>query len=212
MKISAPREDFCLSELSEKDLYEDPFSLFTRWWDDAVNAQVNMLDAAVLSTLGEDQHPDGRVIFIKDFDERGLVFFSNYLSVKGRQLALDPHASLTLFWPQLERQVRVRGEVQKTDRTDSEKYFNKRPRGAQIGAWASPQSAILSSRVELEQAFKELEAKFHNQEIPCPPHWGGFRLIPEYFEFWQGRKNRLHDRFAYRYVRSGQWTLVRLAP
>ncbi len=171
-----------------------------------------MPDAAVLSTIGLDNHPDARVIFIKEFDERGLVFFTNYLSAKGQALAANPHACLTFFWPELERQVRVRGVVTKTNRSDSENYFKTRSRGAQLGAWASRQSEKLPSRLELDQAFKDIEAKFNDQDVPCPPHWGGLRLSPDYFEFWQGRKNRLHDRFMYERKGPNSWSVSRLSP
>lgn len=211
MVIAAPREDFGKRELNDDELGSEPYALLIRWWQEAINAQLMMPDAAVLSTVDSNNHPNARVIFIKDIDENGLVFFTNYQSQKGQELAHNPSASLVLFWADFERQVRIRGIVIKTNRADSEKYFNARPRGSQLGAWASKQSEELASREELDAHFLEAQTRFKDKEVPCPPHWGGYRLHPDYFEFWQGRSNRLHDRFAFT-LTAQQWKKKRLSP
>ena len=211
--VRAPsHKDFGKGQLSEKELGVKPFSLLNRWWQEAIDADVLMPDAAVLSTVDQHNYPNGRVVFIKALEEAGLVFFTNYHSQKGRELLHNPAASLVLFWPDCERQVRIRGAVVKTDRAASEHYFQARPRGSQLGAWASKQSEVLTSRDELEARFKESEIRFTGQEVPCPPHWGGYCLDPNYFEFWQGRSNRLHDRFSYTLNDAGKWEIVRLFP
>lgn len=212
MVIAAPRNDFGKRELSENELGTEPYGLLISWWQEALKAQLNMPDAAVLSTVDHENCPNARVIFIKDIDERGLVFFTNYQSQKGQELALNSSACLVLFWADFERQVRVRGTVAKTDRVESEKYFNARPRGSQLGAWASKQSEELTSRDELEARFKEVQARFDAAAVPCPPHWGGYRLHPNYFEFWQGRSNRLHDRFSFTLNKAQKWDIKRLSP
>lgn len=198
--------------LSEADILEDPYEFLERWWQDAIDAKVDLLDAVYLSTVDENNHPDARIVLLKSFDERGLVFFTNYHSQKAKQLEHNPHASLIIFWPKIERQIRIRGQVQKTTRIESEEYFSSRPHGAQIGAWASPQSEVIKSRKTLEQSFRGLEQHYQEGGVPCPPHWGGFRLVPNYFEFWQGRPNRLHDRFRFMLKDREHWLIARLAP
>lgn len=198
--------------LSDDDVLDNPFRQFTQWWNDTVSAGVPMVDAAHLATVDEHHHPDVRVVFIKNFDEKGLVFFTNYQSKKAEQLAHNPHAALNLFWPELERQIRIKGQVAKTSREESKIYFDSRPRGAQIGAWASPQSQVVKDRAQLEKNYADQSTHFMDREIPCPPHWGGFCLVPSYFEFWQGRSNRLHDRFCFVVDDAGKWIRQRLAP
>jgi pyridoxamine 5'-phosphate oxidase len=211
MSTTPPRIDYQKSSLSESEISSDPFYQFTRWWSDAIADNVYMLDYVTLSTVDEHNHPDARVVLLKSFDEQGFVFYTNYESKKAQQLANNPHGSLVVFWPQHEQQIRLRGNVIKTSRKESEAYFSTRPKNAQIGSWASPQSQVIS-RQNLDDEFIALKIKFGEQDIPCPPHWGGFRLVPEYFEFWQGRTNRLHDRISYSRLSSGAWHIERLAP
>jgi len=197
--------------LSETDIASDPFVQLSRWWQEAMDAGLDCLDGASLATVDQDLSADCRIILIKSFDERGVVFFTNYDSNKSEQLAQNPRACLLLFWPRLERQIRLRGPAQKTSREESIEYFKSRPRGAQLGAWASEQSRRLKGREELESHFHEMEKRFSTGTVPCPPNWGGFRLVPTYFEFWQGRKDRLHDRLAYE-LHENSWRIFRLAP
>lgn len=211
MKTVAPRKDFLKGELNESVLPSDPLTLFSQWWQEAIAEKVLMPDAAVLSTLDENLKPDARVIFIKHFDEQGLVFFTNYQSAKAQQLAIHPDASLTIFWPEREQQIRVRGRAEKCSFKESETYFKSRPKEAQLGAWASPQSQSLSSREELMQFYDKVLEQFL-EDVPCPPYWGGFRVQPLIWEFWQGRINRLHDRFRYALQENKSWKIERLAP
>lgn len=194
----------------EENVQPDPHKQFALWWDDAVLAKLDMVDAAHLSTVDEHNRPDARVILIKYFDTQGLVFFTNYESAKGKELAHNNHACISILWPALERQIRIRGHMSKTNRSESEVYFKSRPHDAQIGAWASPQSRIIS-RTDLDMAVLNFKKKYPH-EVPCPPHWGGFRLTPWYFEFWQGRKNRLHDRIVFTQQGKDSWSMSRLAP
>lgn len=208
---AAERLEFSQALMDEGDLENDPISQFELWWQEAISLRIRAADAVYLGTVDKNGHPDGRVVLLKHFDERGMVFFTNYQSQKAQQLENNPMATMTIFWPALERQVRLRGRAEKTSREESEAYFKTRPRGAQLAAWSSPQSQTLSSRAELDNTYSLMEQKFLDQEIPCPPFWGGFRLKPSYFEFWQGRHNRLHDRFCYRLL-NNKWEIERLAP
>jgi pyridoxamine 5'-phosphate oxidase len=198
--------------LDKADLEPDPIEQLRRWWHDAQEAQIAHVDAVCLSTVDNNNRPDARMVLLKAINHESLEFFTNYNSAKGRQLEDNPYAAMTIFWGPLERQVRIRGMVSKSLRARSQDYFAKRPRGAQISAWVSRQSTAVSSRKELEEAYEEVEARFLNQEILCPEHWGGFCLSPDYFEFWQGRSNRLHDRFLYSRDKQGLWSVERLAP
>jgi pyridoxamine 5'-phosphate oxidase len=198
--------------LKDSEGLKNPFDQLDRWWQDALSANIYMLDAATLATVDNENNPDARIILLKSFDNKGLVFYTNYQSRKAEQLSINPHACLNIFWPKLERQIRVRGLVKKTTRRESKEYFRLRPRGAQIGAWSSPQSKTIPSRNDLEQSVAAFDQRFLSHEVPCPPDWGGFRLNPIYFEFWQGRENRLHDRLYYQKRRGGHWKIGRLAP
>lgn len=198
--------------LDVENLELQPIKQLGRWWQDALDAKVLAIDAVHLATVDEHCRPDGRIVLLKEFDEKGLVFFTNYESQKACQLTKNPSASMTLFWPLIERQVRVRGQVQRCLAKESQAYFDTRPRGAQLSAWASRQSKPVASREELEQSYETVEKRFLGQNIPCPTHWGGYRLQPSYFEFWQGRANRLHDRFCYRLLADRQWHIERLMP
>lgn len=205
------RKDYSLSALSERDLARDPFRQFEKWFQEAEGAKINEPNAAVLSTCSKDAIPSSRMVLLKSVDGRGFVFFSNYESRKGRELAENGRASLLFPWLQLERQVIVSGLVTRLARVESEVYFHSRPRNSQLGAWVSAQSTVISGRELLEEGLKALEQKYAGQEVPVPQNWGGYRIAPETVEFWQGRRNRLHDRIRFRNSPDG-WSFERLAP
>lgn len=207
----AERLDYTRAPLDQSSLNEDPILQLESWWQDALKEGIRAVDAVHLSTVDTAGHANGRMVLLKAFDQSGLVFFTNYESQKSAELEHNPHASLTLFWAIMERQVRVRGSVEKTTREESVAYWSSRPREAQLAAWASPQSKALASREELLERYRQMEERFFAQAVPCPPHWGGFRLKPQAFEFWQGRPSRLHDRFSYTPSSQG-WRIERLAP
>ena len=196
--------------LRREALADDPARQFAAWFDEAV-VEVPLADAMTLATVGEDGAPDARMVLLKGFDASGFRFFTNFDSVKGLQLAARPSAALVVYWRELDRQVRARGEVRPLAGSESDAYFASRPRDSQIGAWASPQSRPLADRDQLEARVRELEQRFRGREVPRPGHWGGYELRPRSVEFWQGRIGRLHDRF--RYSREGEgWRIERLAP
>ncbi len=205
------RKDYALAGLSEKDLARDPFRQFDKWFQEAEAAKIAEPNAMTLATATRDGRPSARTVLLKGLDGRGFVFYSNYESRKGRELDGNPQATLVFPWLAIERQVIVEGTVVKVAREESEAYFHSRPRASQLGAWVSQQSSIVPGRKALEDAMKELETKYAGQEVPLPPHWGGWRLPPETVEFWQGRRSRLHDRLRYRRGKDG-WTIERLAP
>jgi pyridoxamine 5'-phosphate oxidase len=198
--------------LNEHEIARDPISQFQAWFDDVIAARLPMPDAMSLSTVTPDGRPTARMVLLKQVDAEGFVFFTNYNSNKARQLEINPYAALVFYWPQLERQVRVEGKVSKTSKEESSAYFKTRPRESQIGAWASPQSDVISAREVLEQRAHELADQYCDREIDCPAHWGGFRLIPDRIEFWKGRVGRLHDRILYELQPDESWTIKRLAP
>ena len=204
------RRDFSEQELSESAVAADPVDQFSLWMDEALRSEIIDANAMTVSTVGVDGRPSARVVLLKYFDNDGLAFFTNYESKKGRDLAANPFAVLHFFWPQLDRQLAIYGRVEKTTPEVSEKYFNSRPVESRLSAWASKQSTVVGSRAELEDRVAELRRKFI-EDVPLPPFWGGFRLIPDKFEFWQGRQNRLHDRFVYA-LEDGVWVISRLAP
>jgi pyridoxamine 5'-phosphate oxidase len=205
------RKDYQLQKLSEESVAEDPFLQFNIWWSEAVAAKIDEVNAMTLATASGEGVPAARTVLLKAFDENGFVFFSNYDSNKGKQLQENPMACLVFFWKELERQIRITGTVSKTSGKESDDYFNSRPEGSRVGAWASPQSHIIASREWLEENEKEFRKKFNNEKLSRPENWGGYRVMPSVIEFWQGRTNRLHDRIQYSLLNS-KWIIERLAP
>ena len=207
------REDYRRGALERDDLRGEPVAMFREWIDAAIADGLPEPNAVVVATVDAEGHPDARVVLLKAYDERGFVFYTNYESAKGRQLAMRPRAAMVFNWLEHERQVRIRGAVERISREETAAYFHSRPKGSQIGAWASPQSAVLPDRKPLEDKRSELEAAYAKtgDAVPVPPHWGGFRVAAEEVEFWQGRSSRLHDRFRYR-REGGNWVVERLAP
>jgi pyridoxamine 5'-phosphate oxidase len=235
MAIADLRREYNLTGLRRKDLESDPIAQFKKWFDQATGARRSgrvmkflvrlykrlvMISGAepmdenamTLSTVDKAGRPSARVVLLKGVDPRGFIFYTNYDSHKGRELADNPNAALTFFWPGLERQVRIAGQVEKLPTAESEAYFTSRPRGSRLGAWASSQSEIVADRAFLERKWQEFEEKYPGDHVPMPPFWGGFVLRPERMEFWQGRPNRLHDRFRYTRQPDGTWQIDRLSP
>ena len=205
------RKEYTLTGLDIIDVAADPITQFNRWFDEAMQAGVPEPNAMHLATVDADGRPAGRIVLLKGVQDAGFVFYTNYQSRKGQELAAHPVASLTFFYQELERQIRIKGSVEKVSAEDSDAYFKIRPRGSQIGAWVSHQSDVIVSRQTLEERQHELITTFEGQEIPRPPHWGGYRVVPDHVEFWQGRPSRLHDRIQYR-LEAQQWVIERLSP
>jgi pyridoxamine 5'-phosphate oxidase len=190
---------------------KDPFTQFGTWMAEALNSEVLDATAMLLATADAGGRPSSRVVLLKSFDERGFVFYTNYESKKGQDIAGNPQVSIHFFWPDLERQLIITGTAEKVSREESEAYFDSRPEDSKLGAWASHQSSVVANRQELEARFAEAEVRFRGRPIPCPPFWGGYRVAPRSFEFWQGRASRLHDRICYE-LSGGDWTITRLSP
>ena len=207
--LRRPHED---KPLREADVVEEPFGQFAAWMTAALDAGLAFPNAMTLATASPDGHPSARIVLLKGFDERGFVFFSNYESTKGRELASNPRAALVFYWFELERQVRITGEVDRVAERESDEYFASRPVGSRVSTWASRQSEVIGDRSALEQAAAEVKSRYPAGDIPRPPHWGGYRLVPNEVEFWQGRADRLHDRLRYRRTGDGDWLLERLSP
>lgn len=206
------RKEYTFQGLNETDAHSNPFEQFKAWFDQALAAQLPEPNAMTIATATSDGKPSARMVLLKDYDERGFVFFSNYESHKGQQLEENPWGAIVFWWAELERQVRIEGPVEKTSPPESDIYFHSRPQGSQLGAWVSNQSQVIDSREVLEQRLQQLKQEYENKEIPRPPHWGGFRVIPTEIEFWQGRPSRLHDRLLYRRRDDGSWRIQRLSP
>lgn len=205
------RQQYAHADLTEQTADPDPFRFFAQWFAEARAAGVREPNAMTLATAGADGQPAARIVLLKGLDARGFVFYTNYRSRKGDDLAANPRAALVFWWEVLERQVRIEGAVEKVAGKVSDAYFASRPRGSRLGAWASEQSRVVADRAELEARLDEAEEKYDDGHIPRPPHWGGYRVLPTRFEFWQGRPNRLHDRLAY-VPAEGAWAIRRLAP
>jgi pyridoxamine 5'-phosphate oxidase len=210
--MNDPKHQYNSDSIDEKTADRDPLHLFQRWLDEAIAAGIHLPEAMTLATSTPEGKPSARLVLLKGADERGFVFYTNYNSMKARELDVNPQAALVFYWPQLERQVRVEGKVERTSTDESDAYFKTRPRESQIGALASPQSEVIPSRDMLQQRARELEELYRDREVERPAHWGGYRLQPERIEFWKGRPGRLHDRILYERQKDGSWHRFRLAP
>jgi pyridoxamine 5'-phosphate oxidase len=211
-EIADLRKEYSKASLDIADVYPDPVKQFEKWFNEALQSQVQEPNAMNLATVNESGRPTARIVLLKGIEQQEFVFYTNYQSLKGRELEKNPACALTFFWPELERQVRIEGIADRVDAASSEKYFQSRPRNSQLGAWASPQSAIIDSRDILEERVLQLDKKFEGQsKLPKPHQWGGYKVSPVMIEFWQGRPSRLHDRIQYTKV-DGQWKRFRLAP
>jgi len=210
--IAALRREYTLRGLDLPDLTLEPFSLFGKWFTEALATQSGEANAMTLATVSAEGQPSARIVLLKGWSTDGFVFYCNYTSTKGTDIAANPRVSLSFFWDALERQVRIEGIAEKTSREESETYFHSRPIGNQLGAWASHQSAVVPNRAELDAQMIRAQEKFAGQTVPLPPFWGGYRVKPSRIEFWQGRQARMHDRFRYTREQNGDWRIERLAP
>jgi pyridoxamine 5'-phosphate oxidase len=211
LDVSALRREYAREELTKRSVQSDPMAQFSSWFDEAIAAELLEPTAMTLATANADGQPSMRVVLLKGVTENGFVFYTNYLSHKGRDLAENPKASLLFFWPELERQIRIEGITERVPEAESDAYFSSRPFESQVGAWASLQSSVLRSRDEMEEHFETLRATYEGKPVPRPEHWGGYVLTPKVVEFWQGRPSRLHDRIRYR-LDNGAWIIERLSP
>lgn len=209
--VARLRKEYTRAGLQESDIHQDPVEQFRRWFEEAQAADLHEPNAVTVATAASDGRPSARTVLLKGFDERGFVFYTNYEGRKSREMEANPRAALLFYWGELERQVRVEGRVERIAAEESDAYFASRPRGSQLGAWASEQSRPVVYRAALEEKLREVEERFGDGEVPRPPFWGGYRVEPEIIEFWQGRENRLHDRLVYR-RENGGWRIERLQP
>lgn len=211
-KVESLRKEYIREMLDEAHTNSDPMVQFEHWFNEALNAELPEPHAMTLATVSGEGKPSARVVLLRDAQKGVFSFYSNYLSRKGQQLEKNPFGSLSFFWPELERQVRIEGKIIRLDAETSSAYFASRPRGSQIGAWASPQSEVIPNRTFLEEKVNHFSHQFEGKEVPRPDHWGGFGLVADYLEFWQGRESRLHDRIVYTLQDDNTWKRVRLAP
>ena len=210
--IAAIRKDYKLKMLSENEVADSPFAQFAEWWDNAVKSELDEVNAMTLATATANGIPDARIVLLKEYSEEGFVFFTNYESRKGIELSENPRACLVFFWKELERQVRISGDVEKIPSSQSDAYFSSRPHDSQLGAWASPQSRVIADREAIEESAVQYQQQFGNENVPRPQNWGGYIVRPNCIEFWQGRPGRLHDRIQYSLLEKGGWRIERLAP
>lgn len=208
--IADIRQEYLLAALDEATVGKDPLAFFKKWFDDAVSSEVGEANAMTLATVDKEMQPHARIVLLKGLEQDGFVFYTNYDSDKGHQIADNPRASIVFFWKELERQVRIEGRLEKTSAVESDQYFHSRPKGSQLGAWSSPQSKKIISRDILEEHFNEFQQKYPDN-VPRPEHWGGYRLMPHKIEFWQGRGNRMHDRIVFEKL-GDIWDKYRVAP
>ncbi len=206
------RKEYRLNRLSEDNAGHDPFALFETWFRMAGESDIHEPNAMALATSTPDGHPSIRIVLLKGYDRTGFTFFTNYESRKGRELAVNPHAALLFWWEPLERQVRIEGVIAKLPAAESDEYYYSRPLGSRLGAWVSQQSRVIPNRARLDERFAELQAEYGDKHPDRPPFWGGYRLVPHTFEFWQGGVNRLHDRLRYQHQSEGDWLRERLSP
>lgn len=210
--IASIRKDYKKRTLTESEVAQNPIVQFEQWWEDAIKSNIDEVNAMTLATVTSQGIPSARIVLLKKATSEGFVFFTNYQSNKAQELAQNPHACLVFFWKELERQVRIAGKVEQTSAGENDIYFASRPESSRIGAWASPQSAVIGNREIIEQNEEKYKQQFNEGNIPRPPHWGGYRVIPSLMEFWQGRPSRLHDRIQYTLQKNGSWKIERLAP
>jgi pyridoxamine 5'-phosphate oxidase len=210
--IADIRKDYQLQSLLESDIKKNPIDQFSTWWNQAIESQIDEVNAMTLATVDANHKPSARIVLLKEFDENGFVFFTNYNSKKGLDMLSNKNVALVFFWKELERQVRIEGKVEKVSGDISDTYFNSRPEMSRIGAWASPQSTVIPSREILETNFQQYQTEFEKKEINRPQHWGGYIVKPELIEFWQGRSSRLHDRIVYGKDGDNEWKINRVAP
>jgi len=210
--IADIRKEYQLKTFNESDANADAIVQFGQWWQEAISSAIDEVNALTLATVSAEGKPSARIVLLKGYDEKGFVFFTNYESHKGKELAANPNACMVFFWKELERQIRIEGVVEKISAQESDAYFFSRPIGSQIGAWASPQSKVIADRAIIEENVKNLEHQLGVKPMQRPEHWGGFRLKAQLIEFWQGRESRLHDRLQYQLTENGDWIIERLAP